>query len=153
MNWAELGTISGAIIAIIALLWNIFEYRAKRPRLLVEYYMGIMLFEGKNLPAFLIKVSNRTQHRLIINGVGVRFKRGALHSMGQGDLPKELLSGDSHMVFMDVYSLAEILRNNGKARYIWAKDATGREFRGNAKGLGINVRATIKIADNQKTAN
>jgi len=149
-NWTTAIAIYGAVLATATLVWGIAKKLSDKPKLKIRYSFGFIGGLHPELtPIFSINLANTGRHKIIVSSLGIYFKKGnenlVFTSMADG-FPLEINSGDAKEIFRKPSVFYKHLDMHGKPYYLWARDKTGREYRGSAKGLvkRMNHWKTIK---------
>jgi hypothetical protein len=123
----------GAVVSTAAILWNIYEYRRKRPNLKVEANYGLIAGLGASQPTVTITMVNTGKEPLTVVASGFRLDTNSEENVAvvvDPTLPTELAQGQSHTTFANYDGITA-----HKILYAWARDATGRKYRSKKRPL------------------
>jgi len=111
--------------------------------------LGVADFgDGKFVPIFSIKAVNTGKYEVIVNSLGVIFKNGDnLCYTGRNDgLPTSIKPGDARTFIRKPKDIAVFFNNaNNPPKFLWAKDQTGKIYKGSVRKLAKRMKAWGKM--------
>src|SRR3989304_870647 len=139
--------IYAALIATVALAWNIYSILRDRPRAKVKVSFGhIVDPSGRSPTQIVFEAANVGRRPFTLTGVGIVLPKMGRRNLGTilapGDFPCKIGEGEKHSCLFGLEVLKEEVRKleiRTPPEYAWFSDATGRLHKGRIpKPVGVN---------------
>ena len=132
--------IYGAILSTIVIIWNLTQPLREKPKIKVVSKVGILSW-GDTHEIVSFEAINLGKISVNLSSAGIYFeKKQIMPFIGIMDgLPKELNPGKNHTIFRPLYEFVKTLKSKknelGEPKYIFFRDQTGKEYRGEMVNL------------------
>ena len=134
--------IYGAVLATIAIGWNIYNNLQDRAKIKVETKFGFMVGDNSKKHLLFVNVMNFGKRPITLSSMGLRAEDGGnLLNLKTISLPYELGEGKSHPEWFDI----EVLKGRNW-KFAWYKDETGKLYK--SKSIDKMIKAYFKSKEN-----